>query len=84
MIYIFHFFGCKNSDELVNSTECFTKLNFFSVHLLINHFSEMSLLKSQLIAFNHIPQGQLRVIDVACGSGQTLKLMRETLSKVMS
>ena len=44
----------------------------------------MSRLKSQLIAFNHIPQGQLRVIDVACGSGQTLKLMRETLSKVMS
>lgn len=30
MIYIFHFFGCKSSDELVNSTESLTKLNFFS------------------------------------------------------
>jgi ubiquinone/menaquinone biosynthesis C-methylase UbiE len=44
----------------------------------------MSLLKSQLIAFNHILQGQLRVIDVACGIGQTLTFTRETLPKVIS
>ncbi len=40
--------------------------------------------KSQLIALNHIPQGQLRVIDVACGTGQKLTLMKANLSKVIS
>ncbi len=44
----------------------------------------MSPLKSQLIVFDHLPQGQLRVIDVACGTGQRLKFMRATLPKVMS
>ncbi|MTJ08565.1 class I SAM-dependent methyltransferase [Anabaena sp. UHCC 0204] len=42
----------------------------------------LSPLKSQLAAFDHIPQGQLRVIDVACGTGRTLKLIRAALPQV--
>jgi ribosomal protein L11 methylase PrmA len=33
--------------------------------------------KSQLTAFDHIPQGQLRVIDVACGTGIMLIALGE-------
>lgn len=39
-------------------------------------------LKSQLTAFDHIPQEQLRVIDIACGTGRTLKLIRAALPEV--
>jgi ubiquinone/menaquinone biosynthesis C-methylase UbiE len=42
----------------------------------------LSPLKSQLTAFDHIPQEQLRVIDVACGTGRTLKLIRAALHQV--
>jgi ubiquinone/menaquinone biosynthesis C-methylase UbiE len=42
-------------------------------------------LLSRLIAFNHISQAQIRVIDVACGTGLKLKLVkreaRQSLNK---
>ena len=42
----------------------------------------LSPLKQGLQTFSHVPTQQLRVLDVACGTGRTLRMLRATLPKV--
>ena len=59
------------------------------VEILFNGIAEpmrrriLAPLKAGLNYFSHIPQGQRRVLDIACGTGRTLRSIRFTLPKAL-